>query len=686
MEIPPYNKEYQGDVLAWVKTAIGEGITILKTEPGFALYDECKSILSGDHNPIKLAGRSKVYANVCRKVFFQLVAVMTDVRPVWDFVTYNDKFQKTGDILTKLSKAWWRNRNVDSSIQDALKYSGAAGSGFVMPIYDPDLPGGGDIRLNVYGPKDVVPFRPTYTGNVQDWQGVFIRERRTVNELRARWPEQAEYIQATSTSLFPDDSNQRERRSFSTLEILSGGMKNAAAHSGMQAGMVDYIRFFLKDPSLHTGADPRTMGDPGTNREYVVFPLGSEFPEGHPRAGQRVTEEDARLYPRGRMILMVSNRVLYDNANPYFHGQIPLVQFSLDPVPWLLLGLPFLGDLKALQEEFTTALRGLGNGMRQWFRRGIIADKNAIARTNLRSIDTEAPGVQIITNPVAGGGVKLIDGPEFPNWMMDYVKFLPGMMEQLAGTQGIRELKELKQLPSPDSVQQFQESEDELIRLRSRNMEISIARLAELVKCCFFQFYTTKRRVQILGEDGSTLADFDYNPGDMTPSMTHGDDGYAPELDSRLPAHYRTQNFAKFFTFSVAPGSMLNISHVQKRMMDLQLYRINVLDPWSLWESFDKKNVGIPPAETIPDRLAAAKRMGIMQGIPPEIAAMQQAMIMAQAAMQAMGGGGAPPPGGGGLPPSGNPPGRPPSGAEAPHMEQRTDESGIPRQVVSESK
>lgn len=122
-------------------------------------------------------------------------------------------------------------------------------------------------------------------------------------------------------------------------------------------------------------------------------------------------------------------------------------------------------------------------------------------------------------------------------------------------------------------------------------------------------------------------------------------------------------------------------------MLILQMFREQIMDPWSLWEAMDVANTGPVPAETVPERIVAARKIGLMEGPTPEMVQMQQQLQTMQLQLQLMqmqamaaGMGGAPPEGG--PPPEipGKGPGRPPSGQEPPQLIQK---GGSP--VVSES-
>lgn len=449
----------------------------------------------------------------------------------------------------------------------------------------------------------------------------------------------------------------------------------------------DLFFIYLKDSAIHTGIGPRQMGRPDSNWHYTVYPVGSI----HPETGEPVTEEQARLYPRGRLIVATQDAVCEDGPNPYWHGMFPLVRFTLEPLPWSLLGASIIGDLIPLQNALNEALRGLEDGMSQWIRRGVVADRSAISKSTLDAIDTRKAGMKAYLNSNVGAqGFQVVDGPTFPTWYLQMLEYLKNEMDEISGVRGLKELAQLKQMPSADTIQKYMEALSPILKTRSRSMEVSLGELAEQLKVGFFQYYDRRRRFDIVGPDGVSVEDFDYDPDTLVPAGEPGPSGEIPPRDERAKNHHKN------FKFNVAPNSFLNVSHTEQKMLILQLFRTNIMDPWTLWDSMDLPNVGTPPAEKIEDRIIAARVAGLIPGPTPEIVQLQQELQKVQLMMQlqqlqAMQMGGqpqGPPPGGGGgggnQPPSNKPVGRPPSGQEPPQMVQKEGPEG-PRPVVSES-
>jgi hypothetical protein len=674
-------------LLSFLQRKVNEGFTLLKRERAYEQMPTAIEFVEGKQEILRSRALSKVYSNRIRKIALEVASALTDVRPIWNYETYVPEFKKQADILTKLAKGWWKNGAVDRKLQSILLYAACGGSGYGVLAYNPDLPGGGDIDLVPYDPRDVIPIDPVYSGSIQGWRGVCLRERLPIQTVASMFPEKAALIGGGLSSWMtspPRDAGGIYSLMSPTYAYASNSFDRQVA----QPKGIDLMRIFIKDERVNTSDVEIQMGDPMKNWSYKVPYLGQVLPN-----GKTADATDAKMYPRGRLIVCTPTAILSDGPNPYWHGMFPVIRFTLDPLPWSLLGASILGDEIPLQNAINEGLRGVEDGMAQWIKRGVIADKTAMSSSNMEKLDTRRPGLKALINPGSGESFQIVPGPELPNWYLQMLDFMINQMDDNSGVKGMQQLAQVRQLPSADSMEKYMEALSPLLRLRARSIEVALGEVAELLKVNFFQYYTIGRRMQILGNDGMALEDFDYDPGSLVPQES-------PDGD---PRDVRAQRHHRNFTFSVAPNSFLNISHTTHKMMIMQLLRSQLCDPWTAWETLNVANIGQPPAETVPERIIAAKQLGLMPGPPPEVVQAMNAMQMAQAqaaiaqasmmmpgAMQQ--GGGQPPPGGGapgGAPaPGGNPGssgpqgGRPSSGAEPPQFVQK---DGGARTVVSES-
>jgi len=166
----------------------------------------------------------------------------------------------------------------------------------------------------------------------------------------------------------------------------------------------------------------------------------------------------------------------------------------------------------------------------------------------------------------------------------------------------------------------------------------------------FFQFMAlTPRKVQVLGKDGFTEEDYDYEPGNMIPSHMPGENR---DLASPTPLLQRARWHMSNFIFHVTPNSSHQITQMSKKMLNLQLFRAAGLpfpmDPWTLAESMDM-NIGPTPEGTANQLDRWKKWMEMVKELMPQ----QQ----------------------------GKGAGRNPSGGAAPHLVQKAG-----RQTVAESR
>lgn len=685
-------EERERGLLAWLRVKYGEGVSALKKERAYEQLPLSIQYIDGKQLAPQGKSLSKISDNRLRKLALETAATMTDVRPIWNYETFAEEYSKQGEVLNQLARAWWRNNRVDKRLVSVLLYAMAGGSGYGLLTYNAELAGGqGDLELIPFDPRDVIPVDPTYGDSLQDWRGVILRQRLPLETVKRMFPSKAPKLAGKETSWGPIDQRSQAGASPAFLvspqwDILDG------KKGGPEAPGIDIMRAYLKDDSMNLTEQPITLGE--GDWAYTVYPMGAKKPD-----GTLATKIDARLYPRGRLIIFTPECVLKDIPNPHWHGKFPVIRFTLDPLPWSLLGASIVGDLIPLQDSLNEALRGADDGLQQWVRRSVAADKRAMPKAALDALDTRRAGVKMHYNPAAGEPFKLLDGPapQVFGIYKDHIQFLKTEMEDTGGLAGVTALAQMGQMPSADTMERYMEALSPILRLRARNMELALSELAEFLKVGFFQWYTAPRRIELLGKDGLTREDFDYDPGTMVPSGEPRADGStSPRMDLALEHH-------KLFSFQVAPNSWLNVSHSQQKMFYLQLFRAQMLDPWTIWDQFDVPDAGPMPAETVPERIVAAREQGLMQGPTPEIVQTQLALQLAQLQQQLMQiqqmmaappgmppgaappGPSGPPPGGGGPP---GPPGpnsgggRPPSGQVPPHFETR---DGGTRPIIAES-
>jgi hypothetical protein len=338
--------------------------------------------------------------------------------------------------------------------------------------------------------------------------------------------------------------------------------------------------------------------------------------------------------------------VIYDGPSLYWHGKIPLLKLTPEPAVNSLLGYAPGWDLLSLQDSLDWNLRVIDDHNAQVAQPMVIADEMSIGPNGVKAINTRRAGAKIIKSPM-GQGFQIVAPPPLDSSIKDHIEWIMREMDDLSGVIDLKNLSALNQIPATETVDKMIESKSWLLQGRSRVIEAFMREFAEQMMYNFSQFYDIKKRYTILGAAGITSEDFDFDPGTFIPDFVHAEDfdSYgqitaAAMERGPLPRYDRAKEVMRQMHFFVAPGSLLSASDVTRKMLYLQLFRMGVMDVWTMAEVLGIPNYGTPPdgAKNIPDRLVAQMMMGI-GGPPPSPVNMSD-------------------PG----------PGRKPSGQEPPHM------------------
>lgn len=612
--VPQSTDSYGYRVIGWCKEANEEADSFLKGQQGYNKCEEAVSAVMGLTADLRSATLSSTECNQISKTFFDMASGITDVKPFWEYRTYNKRFEKNCSIYGHLSENSWITRQMDMAFFHGAQYAIACGTTYLEPYWDTQIE---DFKAEAWDPRDILPIRPTSSPSIQDCYGVTSRKARTVNHVRFL----AKYVYNRPDLVYkiqPDrdgstsGASLRNTRVGQLLEKMGNSpfkqrlFGDSAVRDIPRIPTVDLFTTFIDD---HTMASTDTRmgawdGDkPLNNWSYKV-------------------KKGDRLYPRKRMIVYCNGlpEPLYDGPSPWWHGMYPYPKLTLDPVPWSYLGKAPLWDLLSLNKALNKLLRVYDDWAERLARPDIIASKNAVSQHLVDRTDTRRAGKKFRINDVAGKGLQIVGPDPLPADFWKGIEYYEAKIKELSGTQDISNLMKLQQMPSPDTVEQLMESMSLTWRMRSRVIEVFMREYAMMMAYNYTQFYNLPMRLTILGGDGITNQDFDFDPGSIVPDFVHADefdeDGNVKSSSlfrGPLPRYERAREFLRQFSFHVAPGSLLAASEIQRKLLYLQLSRAGLIDHWTLLDVLGIPNVGTPPpgATTITDRLIQEQQMGL---------------------------------------------------------------------------
>lgn len=642
-----------------------EGDALLREIDGYNLIDACldemgsRKVANIRHNLERGPDLATTTSNRIKKVLCEWVGAQTDIKPFWEIKTFNHAFDTQADNAGKLSTWWYTNSHADQrGLATALRWAAVGGTGYIHLHWDPRT---SDIRADGLDPRDVLPIGPLPPWDTtQDWEGVIVRERRTVEYVRDLCSEDvADLIQPDRGA---DEGgplgNTRAGAILAEIAAQTRSWFHDAVNGeqprtdiGKQPSVILYT-MYIKDRSKHKGKMPVEMGqfmaDPTWVRPEGVMGMFAEAPRIPANTWSYIVKPGEPLYPRGRQVVFTSQAVIYDGPSLYWHGKFPILKLTPEPAVNSLLGYAPGWDLLSLQTSLDWNLRVIDDHNAQVAQPMVIGDEMSIGPNGMKAINTRRAGAKILQNPM-GQGVTIQPPPPLDRSISDHIEWIMREMDDLSGVVDLKNLGSLNQIPATETVDKMIESKSWLLQGRSRVIEAFMREFAEQMMYNFAQFYDVKKRYAILGQQGITSEDFDFDPGTFIPDFVHADDfdqfgGITQKAMDRgpLPRYDRAKEVIRQMHFFIAPGSLLSASDVTRKMMYLQLFRMGVMDIWTMAEVLGIPNYGTPPdgAKNIPDRLMAQMAMGIGMA-PPSPANMAN-------------------PG----------PGRKPSGQEPPHMEK----------------
>jgi hypothetical protein len=587
--------------LGWLREALQTGESYLQSQRAYGDIDRAIEIIGSTEAEQIPKYLSRVRVNRIKRQIREIVSVLSDLRPLWGYRTDNKPYESHVFVLNKLLLSWWHASFADRQIKEALQWAAVGGTGYVSPIYVPDFwnAGRGDVRLFVYGPRDVIPFQIPRDHDLQRAYAVILRTEVPLAMAHGMYPEYADLIKAQRESAsWVSRQWGRVKNSFSgALGVTArGGGENA----NIPVPTVDILDTYIMDSSVNNTDKPIPMGEPDTSWFYVVPPLGSDIStgfkdnQGRPLV-RKATRQDSMLYPLRRKMTVVNDVLVYDDTSPWWHGRVPCIPFKLDAWPWEMLGYSLTRDNDTIQQSIINTLRAVAQKVMLGLNPPTQYDPNVTPKNVMQRIDLRKPGEQVPANYSLGGEpIKPVLPAEYhrvPAEAFEYIIKMEQTMDHQMGVADIMSLAKARlQVPSGDTLEKMEQLAGPLVSDMSRSMEPSMRELGEQMKSMFFQCYTVGRKLQVLGGSGLVEEDYDYEPGSMIPSHLPGEDMTAP---SRLTQIARARWHQNNFVFHITPNTVHQITQMRNKMLYVMLYRMGYpIDPVTLAEVLDIPNFG----------------------------------------------------------------------------------------------
>lgn len=696
-------------ILKWFKRQMEEGMAYLKSQPGERDIDVALKIIRGQSWSDDIPeGLSKVFFNRPNRQSEEICFRLSNLGPQCGFdSSATDASQRQlAEMLDKRNEDWLNKPKNRMDIRRWLLES-RPGIAYASPVMaDPLLidSRSDDAELLSYGYWDVIPYQIGRDRDIQRAEAVtlvnhvpFLRAQKIYPGYKLKADEELPWYERGWIG-----------KVFEVAADYWSALKAGKDKRGSQR-TVRIFHVYVNDKTVNTTGKPITMGlipnpnwDPkNSNGEpqmlttpftYTVPSKGSPIPTNiyEPERqelvnGQTViiprkevtrpaTDEDARLYPFRRLLIIANDRMIYDGTSYWAHGLVPLVPYRAIDNPMEYLSGSIYRDVIPVFDSYTEILRGVMNKVKRIQNPQIFYNRKLDADT-VKQVTKGIPGFcQEYDDLLGKNPIIYARPPEMDEIQESEFKMLDlceKMMDYIMGTHDTWALTEKQQIPGSDSIQDILRAEGEIMMDRGRRMEYAWQELGFMLGMLFAQFDSMRRRLRLMGDDGITFADLDYDPTNMIPSHLPGEDTSKDSHSSRLQ---RTAYYMKQMRFWVEPNTAYGFSNTEAKLETELLRERNFPVSWERQAKLYRiKNFGKVPGNTELEKFENQTKMNA--AVQAQAVAIGQSIVQSaqaanplnQIAQMLQGSQGS----GQGAPAQTNPEGRPPSLQQTPQMVQK---------------
>jgi hypothetical protein len=485
----------------------------------------------------------------------QLISYLTDIRPSFEIKANNKLYDEHAKVLNKMVRAWFMNEDIDMTLAMIIVHA-ALTIGYGRLIWNPDLKNGeGEMELTALGAMDLIPIRPSHT--LQRSLGVIYRAPKPISWFKEKYPLKGYKVPVDKEySQYLGGPSQAGTGMWGRAwQVLSPQMRRVFGQTTSQARdsaipMALYREFWIRDSQRNTSNATVWVGDQQREYGYAVQP------------GQK-------LYPRGRLMILGGPVVLYDGPNPHYHGQFPFQCLRLNRVPWQFPGLSEFRNQIPLQDVMNNVLAGILDAVKKAVNPQLLAPDNAFGASVKKNLDPNMPNAKIFYSPASIQAPTWGPAPVLPSFVFQTMLYAQQELDSQSGFLDMGSISRRGIVPAGDTLEQLKEGQQTLVRLKVRYIEDFMKQMGQQWVPNAFQFYTLKRRMQLLGSEGLTWEDFDWDPGTMVPYGTPAEEHW------------------KAFTFMMVPGSLLKSARMPQQALMLNLRRMGDMDMKNMLESLD---------------------------------------------------------------------------------------------------
>lgn len=430
--------------------------------------------------------------NLIRVVVQTILPILTDANPGFNVLPRDPTDIKFTQMLSDSLDSLWDRLGMPIRIIEVLMDQSILDNGVLKVFWNPDLEDGkGDIDIEVKDPENIWVNKGAIDFD-RECKVVIERIVKTVGEWKRLFPDKADRIHGDSTS----EQKQKEESERPTSEVTLVSPvdqdKNKNADAGESVGddnsYAEGWEVWYQDDSVE---EFDLEGDDGVKETK----LRKKFPNGHLTT----------LLPWQKLILQsVENPNEGPNFNPY-------VRFVDTIMPRQFYGEGLVESLIDIQKMLNKVAQTIVEYMRLMSNPIWIADKTS--GVNWEKVTNK---VGLIILKEAGSEVRRDIPPPIPGYIFEFFRLLQSFSNEVSGVHDVTQGRKPAGVTAAEAIETLQEAAHTRVRLKERNMQVSLSKLAKLVIAMMLQKYRAPRYHRVAGADSEVPSFVEFGIDDRT--------------------------------------------------------------------------------------------------------------------------------------------------------------------------
>jgi hypothetical protein len=621
-QVPAYSAPAK-EIREWSMQQVSDGRAYQESSPGFEQLEKSVQLLAGRPSSalakLQQDGYSMVHTNRLKRNLREMVNSLSEIRWQPGFSSQDAAVHGAIDTLNKVGNWWYSSQFIDLKIKRAIQWVAISPGGWLEVCYR-QIPGSRGRRVIDVIPRswfDVVMTGVPESGDYQEAYTVTIIKDFPMYLAHATWPEH-------QARLLPDRETPngwwerlRDKAAEVAHDVFSDTPQRETAHNPTVRLYYQYVIDLSINRTGRTMQVGYRKGRDGilapTEWSYDVPSLGTPILSGLRDAMgtpqyKMATDEDARIFPGRRLIVCAENLIdapLYDGPSFDWHGMAPLVKLGADS--WPFGDFSMVHDMANVQETINEVERIVHQRLRNKLDPNIFFNNKALTNKAAKSLSVRIQGKRIGYDGERATANNIASTPladsEIEKESFQLIEYLVGEMDFETGVDQHTAMSKMKGGNNPDAMQDFLAKVGPIVKGISRDMERAFRDMTTMFAWLVYQYMTTPQIMTVVGVDGVTAENYDYNPGSLIVSHLPGEDKSQPSaFSNRKRAEWSMDHLA----YTVLPGTLHEITQTSQKLLTLQLWRGGggpfPIDPQTVAEALRLGDWGKVEGNTILDR------------------------------------------------------------------------------------